>query len=267
MTANEMPYWHVDAFAARAFGGNQAAVIVLEDWLADDVLLAIAAENMFAETAFLVRDDSGVANWKLRWFMPELEVELCGHATLASGHVLLTRDGGERVTFATREAGVLEVRRSEAGYELGLPAIRTSASSFDEVAALLGGDVLDVARNEGGYNIFRYGSEAAIRALTPDFRELATYGTDQFICTAKGETVEVVSRVFLPGSGLNEDSATGSAHAALTCFWAERLGRDSFTAHQASTRGADFTCRLEGDRAWLGGPCVTVVEGMFYLSG
>ena len=267
MSAHAIPYWHVDAFAARAFAGNQAAVMVLDEWLADDILLAIAEENKFAETAFVVRDETGTADWKLRWFMPELEVELCGHATLASGHVLLTRDGGERVTFATRESGVLEVRRSAAGYELGLPAIPTSASTFDEVAPLLGGEVLEVARNDGGYNIFRYASEAEIRALTPDFRALAAFGTDQFICTAPGETAQVVSRVFLPGSGVDEDSATGSAHAALTCYWADRLGRDSFTAHQASARGADFTCRLEGDRVWLGGPCTTVVEGTFYLSG
>ena len=104
----KIPYWHVDAFATRTFAGNQAAVMPLEQWLPDQTLLAIAAENLFAETAFLVLDDTGVADWELRWFTPAEEVRLCGHATLASGHVLLSRDGGERVTFRTRRAGLLE---------------------------------------------------------------------------------------------------------------------------------------------------------------
>ena len=119
-----LPYWHVDAFTDRAFGGNQAAVMPLDDWLDDDLLLAIAGENNFAETAFCVRDASGEADWELRWFTPAEEVRLCGHATLASGHVLLARDGGERVRFCTRRAGTLEVVRAGAGYELALPLIR-----------------------------------------------------------------------------------------------------------------------------------------------
>ena len=131
-----IPYWHVDAFADRPFGGNQAAVMVLDHWLPDDVLLAIGAENLFAETAFVVRDASGAADWELRWFTPTSEVRLCGHATLASGHVLLVRDGGERVTFRTRQAGVLEVRRSDAGYELALPAIPTTPGAWPEAGSL-----------------------------------------------------------------------------------------------------------------------------------
>ena len=120
----KLPYWHVDAFADRPFAGNQAAVMPLDEWLPDEVLQAIGEENNFAETAFVVRDASGAADWELRWFTPACEIRLCGHATLASGHVLLERDGGERVTFRTRRAGLLEVRRLAAGgYELALPAI------------------------------------------------------------------------------------------------------------------------------------------------
>lgn len=263
----KLPYWHVDAFADAPFKGNQAAVMPLEQWLPDELLQAIGEENNFAETAFVVRDESGEADWELRWFTPASEIRLCGHATLASGHVLLSRDGGECVTFRTRRAGNLEVRRSEAGYELALPAIRTELGEWPEAVALLGANPAQVWRSPDRYGICLFESEAAVRALNPDLRGLAALGDDQFICTAPGQSTDVVSRVFVPGAGVDEDSVTGSAHAALTPFWAERLGRDRFTAHQASARGGDLTCRLEGERAWLGGPCVTVVEGQFSLPG
>lgn len=263
----KIPYWHVDAFAARPFGGNQAAVMVLDEWLPDDVLVEIAAENLFAETAFVVRDATGAADWELRWCTPTYEIALCGHATLASGHVLLNRDGGERITFRTRQSGILEVVRVGEGYELALPAIPTAPGDYPEAVALLGAEPLEVWRNDTRYNIFLFEDEAAIRALDPDIRGLGKLGTDQFICTAPGDKTDIVSRVFVPGGGVDEDSVTGSAHAVLSPYWAKRLGRDSFTAHQASQRGGDLTLRLDGDRAWLGGPCITVVEGVFYLSG
>jgi predicted PhzF superfamily epimerase YddE/YHI9 len=262
-----VPYWHVDAFADRPFAGNQAAVMPLEEWLPDATLQAIGEENNFAETAFVVRDASGEADWELRWFTPACEIRLCGHATLASGHVLLARDGGERLTFRTRKAGVLEVRRLGAGYELALPAIPTSPSEWPEAAALIGSPPREVWRSPDRYSVFLFDSEDQVRALTPDVQALGAFGDDQFICTAPGKATDVVSRVFVPGAGVDEDSVTGSAHAVLTPFWAARLGRDRFTAHQASARGGDLTCRLEGEQAWLGGRCVTVVEGTFYVSG
>lgn len=263
----KLPYWHVDAFASRTFGGNQAAVMPLENWLPDETLLAIAAENMFAETAFVVRDTTGAAEWELRWFTPTEEVRLCGHATLASGHVLLTRDGGERVTFRTRRAGTLEVRRAGGSYELALPVIATGRSSWAEATALLGVEPSEIWLSPDRYGIYLYDDEAAVRALEPDLRGLARLGNDQFICTACGERTDIVSRVFVPGGGVDEDSFTGSAHAALTPFWSRRLGRNTLTAHQASKRGGDAVCRIDGDRVWLAGGCLTVVEGTFYISG
>ena len=264
----KLPYWHVDAFAHRPFAGNQAAVMPLDEWLPDETLQAIGEENNFAETAFVVRDESGEADWELRWFTPACEIRLCGHATLASGHVLLERDGGERVTFRTRKAGVLEVRRlAEGGYELALPAIATEPGEWPEAVALLGGSPKEVWRSPDRYGIYLFASETEVRALSPDFKGLAALGDDQFICTAPGDRTDVVSRVFVPGAGVDEDSVTGSAHAALAPFWAARLGRERFTAHQASARGGDLVCRLEADRAWLGGHCVTVVEGTFYIAG
>ncbi len=270
----KLPYWHVDAFADRPFAGNQAAVMPLEAWPSDDVLQAIGEENNFAETAFVVKDATGAADWELRWFTPACEIRLCGHATLASGHVLLGRangsGGGDRVTFRTRNAGILEVRRMDGGgYELALPVIPTERSGWPEAISLLGAPnssgPREVWRNVDRYGIYLFESEAQVRALSPDFKSLGALGDDQFICTAPGDRTDVVSRVFVPGAGVDEDSVTGSAHAVLTPFWAARLGRESFTAHQASARGGDLTCRLEGDMAWLGGRCVTVVEGAFYL--
>ena len=264
----KLPYWHVDAFAHRPFAGNQAAVMPLDEWLPDETLQAIGEENNFAETAFVVRDESGEADWELRWFTPACEIRLCGHATLASGHVLLERDGGERVTFRTRKAGVLEVRRlAEGGYALALPAIASEPGEWPEAVALLGGSPKEIWRSPDRYGIYLFASETEVRALSPDFKGLAALGDDQFICTAPGDRTDVVSRVFVPGAGVDEDSVTGSAHAALAPFWAARLGRERFTAHQASARGGDLVCRLEADRAWLGGHCVTVVEGTFYIAG
>ena len=264
----KIPYWHVDAFASRPFAGNQAAVMPLDQWLPDKVLQAIGEENNFAETAFVVKDATGEADWELRWFTPAVEIRLCGHATLASGHVLLGRDGGDRVTFRTRKAGIVEVRRTAGGgYELALPAIATEPGDWPEAVRLLGGRPREVWRSPDRYGIYLFASEAEVRALAPDFKGLATLGDDQFICTAPGKRSDVVSRVFVPGAGVDEDSVTGSAHAALTPFWAARLGRASFSAHQASRRGGDLACRLDGERAWLGGRCATVVAGSFYLEG
>lgn len=264
-----IPYWHVDAFACAPFGGNQAAVMVLDEWLPDDVLVKIGGENLFAETAFVVRDKTGEADWELRWCTPTYEIALCGHATLASGHILLGRANGfghgDRITFRTRLSGILEVVTAGDGYELALPAIPTAPRDYPEAVALLGAQPLEVRGNDSRYNIFLFENEAAIRALDPDIRGLGMLGTDQFICTAPGDRTDIVSRVFVPGGGVDEDSVTGSAHAVLAPFWAKRLGRERFTAHQASRRGGDLTLRLDGDRAWLGGACVTVVEGTFYL--
>lgn len=263
----KLPYWHVDAFADAPFKGNQAGIVLLDEWLDDATCLAIAEENKFAETAFLVRDATGAADWELRWWTPAYEIGLCGHATLASAHLLLERDAGDRVTFRTRKSGVLEVRRDGSGYELALPAISTARSDWAEAVDLIGAEPQEVWRSPDRYGIYLFASEAEVRALAPDVRGLGALGTDQFICTAPGKNFDVVSRVFVPGGGVDEDSVTGSAHAALTPFWAARLGRDTFTAHQASARGGDLTCRLDGARAWLGGPCVTVVEGTFYVPG
>jgi len=240
--------------------------MVLDEWLGDGVLQAIGAENNFAETAFLVRGGTGGSDWELRWLTPTVEIRLCGHATLAAGHVLLGQDETlERVRFRTRKAGVLEVRRAGDNYAVALSAIVAQRGQFPEAVSALGGAPLEVWRHPDAYNVFLYASEAEVRALQPDCRALAALGIDSFIVTAPGSETEIVSRVFVPGSGVDEDPVTGSAHAVLTPFWTRRLGRERITAHQASARGGTLSCRMDGDRVWLEGPCVTVVEGRFFL--
>lgn len=262
----DIPYYHIDAFASEAFAGNQAAVMLLPAWPDDTVLQQIAAENNFPATAFLVVDESKAADCELRWFTPETEIRLCGHATLASGHYMLSVSGGNAVTFRTRKAGILSVSRSHAGgYEMALPSIATRPDKMPNAAAALGGNILSVHSHPDRYCLFRYESATEVIALTPDMNALREIGDHQFIATAPGENTDVISRVFVPGAGVDEDAVTGSAHCALTPFWADILGRNSFTAYQASIRGGHIGCRLDGDKAILTGNCVTVVTGRFAL--
>ena len=258
-----IPYWHVDAFADAPFRGNQAAVMPLDQWLPDDVLQAIGEENAFAETAFIIPDASGQADYELRWFTPTEEVRLCGHATLASGHVLI----GDRdaIRFRTRHAGVLTVARAGAGYALSLPAWDTEVRPLPDLAAGMGGDVLETRWRDGGYALFVYRDAAAIRALTPDFAALRPAGDLLLMATAPGDDSDIISRVFVPGGGVDEDPVTGSAHGLLTPYWAARLGKTDISAFQASARGGRLGCTLAGDRVVLTGGCRTVIEGRFLL--
>ncbi len=257
----------VDAFAERPFTGNPAAVMPLDRWLDDATMQAIAAENNLAETAFFI-PDSGDADFELRWFTPEIEVALCGHATLASGHVVLSDDHSRSaVRFRTRQRGVLEVRRSATGYELDLPALPPEPSKDLRSANALGVTPEATLFREGGYFLTVLGSEAEVLALKPDFRFLGKLvpGDPSHIVTAPGERTDFVSRMFAPNAGIDEDHVTGSAHAVLTPYWAERLGKNELSAYQASKRGGYVACRLDGDRVALGGKCVTVIEGQFRL--
>lgn len=251
----------VDAFADRPFTGNPAAVVPLSEWLPDDLLQAIAMENNLSETAFTVPAD-GDADYELRWFTPTTEVVMCGHATLASGHVLIE---GERVRFRTRKAGLLEVARQGDGYALSLPAWKPDPKPLPNILAALGVEAAETLWHPHRYGLVVVGSEAEVLALSPDFKALAAEGDVLTIVTAPGIGTDVVSRVFAPGAGIDEDPVTGSAHAVLVPYWAERLGRERFTAFQASRRGGHLDCRLAGDRVILGGKCVTVIEGELRL--
>lgn len=252
----------VDAFADRPFTGNPAAVIPLEAWLPDETLQAIAEENNLSETAFTI-PASGDADYELRWFTPTTEVALCGHATLASGHVLI----GDRseVRFRTRKAGVLTVARDGEGLSLDLPETLVAPAEHAALLDALGtpeGEVFLSVSGAEATAIVLLADEAAIRACAPDMAKLR--GIDLMaIVTAPGAgDYDVVSRVFVPAWGVDEDPVTGSAHAALAPFWADKLGRDHFSAWQASRRGGAVRCRRAGARVVLGGRCITVIEGV-----
>jgi PhzF family phenazine biosynthesis protein len=262
-----LPFAQIDAFADRPFAGNPAAVVPLADWLPDDLLQAIAAENNLSETAFIIPDTSGAADFELRWFTPGIEVALCGHATLASGHYVLEAEGDrERVRFRTRQAGVLEVARDGVGYRMALPAWAPEPKPLPEVVAALGLDgAVETLADDRRHGLVIVEDEAIVRGLDPDMRRLTEIGDYLTIVSAPGRETDIVSRVFACGVGIDEDPVTGAAHALLVPYWAKRLGRDRFTAYQASARGGRLSCALEGDRVVLGGHCVTVIEGTFLL--
>jgi PhzF family phenazine biosynthesis protein len=257
-----LPFFQVDAFAQKPLTGNPAAVMPLERWLDDSVMQAIAAENNLSETAFTVPSQHDGIDFDLRWFTPTAEVEMCGHATIASGHILMT---GSSVRFSTK-AGIMQVSRRDGLLELDMPAATLSKVDEPELCDALGLPESPVWLADG-YNdaaVIEVADERAVRQLKPDFRALKTIHRMPVV-TARGERHDVVSRVFVPYLGIDEDPVTGSAHAALVPYWTERLGRHEFTALQASDRTGVLHCRLEGDRAVLGGHCQTVIVGQFQL--
>ena len=254
----------VDAFADRPFTGNPAAVMPLDAWLPDDLLQAIALENNLSETAFTIPASDGAADYELRWFTPTLEIALCGHATLASGHVLM--GGRERLRFRTRQSGILEVAKHGDGYAMSLPAYEPAPAPVPAIVAALGCTPVETLWHAGRYALVVLASEDEVRAVAPDFKALAAQGDVMAIVTAPGAGADAVSRVFVPGAGVDEDPVTGSAHSVLVPYWAGRLGRsDAMSFYQASKRGGHLTGRLDGDRVVLGGKCVTVIEGLMQI--
>jgi len=260
-----LPIFQVDAFAERPFTGNPAAVMPLDHWLADEVMQAIAAENNLSETAFTVPSERDDADYDLRWFTPTVEVELCGHATLAAGHILLR---GGAVRFATR-SGILVVTRDEDDetlLKLDLPAPPLREAVEPELCRALGLSPRPIWLADGCNDsaIVPVENEEEVRAITPDFAALRSIHR-MAIVTARGEDQDIASRVFVSYCGIDEDPVTGSAHAALVPYWAGRLGRHRFTALQASKRTGLIDCELKGDRVILSGHAITVIEGYFQL--
>jgi PhzF family phenazine biosynthesis protein len=257
----EIPFFQVDAFASKPLTGNPAAVMPLDQWPSDELLQAIAAENNLSETAFTVASDSGGADFDLRWFTPTTEVNLCGHATLAAAHVLIR---GDQVRFSTR-SGILTVSRNDDLLHLDLPVAPVERRDVPGLEQALGvaGETFGGAGPQS-VAILLLESGEAVRAVAPDFAALRDF-PELVIVTAPGDEHDIASRVFAVPMGIDEDPVTGAAHAALVPFWASRLGRDDFTAIQASARGGVLECRNSGDRVILGGRCVTVIEGYFQI--
>ncbi len=257
-----LPFFQVDAFAAEApLTGNPAAVMPLDRWLDDAQMQAIAAENNLSETAFTVPSERGDADYDLRWFTPTTEVDLCGHASLATGHVLVT---GQPLRFSTR-SGILTVTRRGDLVELDVPAFATRPGDLRGLHEALGLSGATFLHDGGSASVIvELPDEAAVRAVRPDFAKLRAFDR-LVIVTAPGDEQDIASRVFAGYYGIDEDPVTGAAHASLVPHWAKRLGRDRFTALQASRRTGILRCRLEGDRVILGGRCQTVIVGQFQL--
>ena len=260
-----LPFFQVDAFGTGPFTGNPAAVMPLDHWLDDQVMQAIAAENNLSETAFTVPSEGGEADFDLRWFTPAMEVPMCGHATLAAGHILLK---GASVRFATK-SGLLAVTRDgedDSLLKLDLPAAALHEVSEPEVCEALGLSPRPLMLADGCNDsiIVSVDGEDEVRAVSPDFAALGNIHR-MAIVTAPGHKQDVASRVFVPYAGIDEDPVTGSAHAALVPYWAERLGRNRFTALQASKRTGLLDCELRDGRVILGGHAVTVIEGYFQI--
>lgn len=257
-----LPFFQVDAFAEKPLTGNPAAVMPLERWLDDATMQAIAAENNLSETAFTVPSDSEDFDFDLRWFTPTDEVEMCGHATLAAGHILMT---GQSVRFSTK-SGLMTVARRDDLLELNMRAANLTEVREPDLCSALG-----IAETPAwladGYNdaaIIEVADEESVLAIRPDFKALGSIRR-MAVVTAPGQRQDIASRVFVPYLGIDEDPVTGSAHAALVPYWAKRLGRHEFTALQASARRGVLNCRLDGDRVVLGGKCYTVIVGQFQL--
>jgi PhzF family phenazine biosynthesis protein len=256
-----LPLYQVDAFTDRLFGGNPAAVVPLEEWLPATTMQAIAAENNLAETAFFVREG---ADYALRWFTPTVEVELCGHATLASAHVIFgwLEPQRERVRFRTLQAGTLTVARSGDGLALDFPAYPPESCAIPAaLPAVLGKHPAGMQRcGERYLAVFEHRDEVA--ELRPDLVALRGQCGGRLIVTAPGtDGVDFVSRFFAPGFGIDEDPVTGSAHCVLIPYWAKRLGKPRLEARQISSRGGALSCALAGDRVTIAGRCVLYLEG------
>lgn len=256
----DIPLYQVDAFTAKVFSGNPAAVCLLAGWLDDARLQAIAAENNLSETAFLVPDGDG---FELRWFTPATEVALCGHATLASAFVLFACRNWRApdIPFRTRRSGTLRVTRDEDLIVMDFPAIPTvPLPPSDGLACALGVPPAEV-HTAGEDILVLLEDERQVRELRPDISALAAIACRGVIVTARGEGCDFVSRFFAPRVGVPEDPVTGSAHCALTPFWSRRLGKSALHARQVSARGGELFCRDRGARVGIAGRAVLYLEG------
>ncbi len=258
-----LPIYQVDAFTDRIFAGNPAAVVPLETWLPDATLQAIAAENNLSETAFFLRRGEA---YELRWFTPKIEVDLCGHATLASAHVIFRfiEPDRRRVAFETRRAGTLIVMRHGDELAMDFPAWSPGpAEAPSGLVTALGRNPRELLASRDWLAV--YDRESEIAAIKPDFAALRRLDRAVIVTAPGSDGVDFVSRFFAPGAGIDEDPVTGSAHCQLIPYWARRLGKARLNARQISPRGGALVCAIEGDRVTIGGQAQLYLEGTITL--
>ena len=257
---HKITIFQIDAFTETLFSGNPAAVCILEKWLTDELMQSIAAENNLAETAFLVAKEN---HFEIRWFTPTVEVDLCGHATLASAFALfncLSYDQHE-IAFLSPRSGALRVFRDNEILFLDFPSDDLKKhDDLNQLAKCIGIDGVELYKGRSDY-IALLDNEEQVLTLRPDFKEISKLPARGLIVTAKGENVDFVSRFFAPQSGVDEDPVTGSAHTSLIPLWSKRLGKKHMTARQLSQRGGSLTCIDKGERCYIGG------QARLYLTG
>jgi PhzF family phenazine biosynthesis protein len=262
-----IPLFHVDAFTEQPFRGNPAAVCFLDSWLDEGRLLKVAAENNLSATAFLVSGDRG---YELRWFTPRCEVKLCGHATLATAHILLNLQHPQldSVTFETRFRGTVTVRRDGQFLTVDFPAMFPKVCATDPTgltgALGLQSQSADILEANDTY-ILVVDAPETVRAVRPNFELLESFHPFVIAITAHETEVDFVSRYFAPSYGIPEDPVTGSAHCALAPYWAKRLGKTTLHARQLSERGGELWCEVAGDRVLLKGKAVVTLEGSLLI--
>lgn len=261
---NTIKIYQVDAFTGSLFSGNPAAVCLLNDWLEDKKLQSIAAENNLAETAFVIQQDDF---FEIRWFTPTLEVDLCGHATLAAAYVIFNclNYKALEIVFQSPRSGILKVTQQNGILYLDFPTDSLeSRTNFNQMKDCLGVLPVEIYKGKTDF-IAIVDSEAVVLSIIPDYTEIAGLNARGLIVTSKGTKVDFVSRFFAPQSGINEDPVTGSAHTSLIPLWSEKLGKNEMTAAQLSKRGGKLICIHKGERCMIGGQARLYMTGEIYI--
>ncbi len=258
----KLPIFQLDAFASRQFSGNPAAVVVLPKWLPDETLQSIAQENNLAETAFVVQREDV---FDLRWFTPEVEMDLCGHATLASAHVMFNHGYSTESKIVFRyQGGTLTVTREQELLAMDFPARTPTEIECDpSVAEALGASPSELHQSRDLLAVFD--SQSDVEKLRPDFAEVAKLDTFAVIASAPGQRCDFVSRFFAPGAGIPEDPATGSSHCTLVPYWSNRLGKSKLHALQLSRREGELFCENQGERVKVAGRVIEYLQGEIYV--
>lgn len=259
----KIPLYTIDAFTEKQFAGNPAAVCPLLKWLSDDILQSIAAENNLSETAFFVRNSD---IYELRWFTPTVEVDLCGHATLASAHVIFTHLDytGQILTFKTN-SGNLYVKKKNDVYLLDFPPYKITPIKSPQIIEQCLGTAPAETFKGPWFHLAVFENEETIKKLNPDFNLMEKNGIDVIVTSKGSGEIDFVSRCFVPNEGIPEDPVTGSAHCALVPYWSDKLGKTNFHARQVSKRGGELYCEYQGDRVIIGGKAVTYSIGHIIL--
>lgn len=262
-----LPIYQVDAFASKIFKGNPAAVVPLTEWIPDSLMQQIAMENNLSETVFFVKDAAAKEQYHIRWFTPDYEIDLCGHATLAAAYIIkkFLEPQVAELNFTTQKAGPLQTLISGDVFTLNFPVRMPQPTEVpDGLLESIGvAKAVQVLRSRDYFVVLE--NEAAVLGVTPDFNKMKTLDSAGVIVTAKGNGADAVSRCFYPGAGVPEDPVTGSAHCNIVPYWAAQLGKTDLVCHQLSQRGGELQCSLKDDRVYMSGECVLFLKGEIYL--